>query len=287
MNEQYILYGYRIRNGQITIERKEAKLVHRIFDEIIAGITCCQLAKKFNVENVDTLRNAKQWTHGAIAKIIRNEDYTGIRYYPEIINKKDFKLANEKMKFISKKELNGNHPLYKIVKCAQCGRSYRRYQKGTHYIWCCPTMMCHMEKHGVKEGIDEDSLVQRIINVENKLIGNLNLIEMNQQTVEFRLEPQYRKATHELDRKLRKGTHIDDLLALLQEKTMIEYEGFNVIDYEYKYKKVYDYLYEKSTIKKLDVNFLNDCVKEICVDADEKVIYIQLINNQTIEKRWR
>ena len=81
-----MLYGYRCRNGETVIEKKEAEVVRRIFQMFIAGDSCHIIAKKLNEEGIPSFYG-KTWSNTVISSMLHQEKYIGNRmmqkYYTE------------------------------------------------------------------------------------------------------------------------------------------------------------------------------------------------------------
>lgn len=70
------LWGYDQKNGELTINEKEAKVVRRIFELYIAGYGCRSIRKMLTNEGFLT-RNATEFAETTIKRMIKNEKYKG------------------------------------------------------------------------------------------------------------------------------------------------------------------------------------------------------------------
>lgn len=69
--------GYdRVRDGRLTINPKEAELVHRIFTMYLNTKSMAEVAYQLNIEGVKTKKGGK-WTARAVRNILTNKLYTG------------------------------------------------------------------------------------------------------------------------------------------------------------------------------------------------------------------
>lgn len=73
-------YGYVVENGAVKIDKDQAAIVKRVFDEFIEGRTCYRIAKKLNEEGIKTKSN-KNWTPTTIRRMLDTESYTGFNSY--------------------------------------------------------------------------------------------------------------------------------------------------------------------------------------------------------------
>lgn len=70
------LWGYNQKNGELTINEDEAKVVRRIFELYISGLGCRGIRKKLTEEGILT-RNATEFAETTIKRMIKNEKYKG------------------------------------------------------------------------------------------------------------------------------------------------------------------------------------------------------------------
>ena len=77
----HILYGYKVENGEVVIDEKEAKQIKILFEAYLAGLSLQNSAKKAGIE-----RN-----HGAIGRMLSNKRYLGDHIYPALIGQDVFK----------------------------------------------------------------------------------------------------------------------------------------------------------------------------------------------------
>jgi len=68
-------YGYRKVNGEITIHHSEAQVVRQIFAEYLSGHNTREISEKMN--QLSPSNSSRLWTYKSIARILRNEKYTG------------------------------------------------------------------------------------------------------------------------------------------------------------------------------------------------------------------
>ncbi len=158
------LWGYNQKDGELTINEEEAKVVRRIFELYISGLGCRGIRKKLTEEGYLT-RNATEFAETTIKRMIKNEKYKGtvifnkqhkdfdtkkiIRNPPEewivhenripaIIEPVIWEEANRIMRERSIKAGSDNridqkfgynkskHPLGGKIICSECGKVYYR-----------------------------------------------------------------------------------------------------------------------------------------------------------------
>lgn len=69
-------YGYDIVDGNFVINKKEAKVIKKIFDMYVSGIESGEIAKYLNIKKAPTANGAK-WSRGRIRDYLLNEIYVG------------------------------------------------------------------------------------------------------------------------------------------------------------------------------------------------------------------
>lgn len=80
-NEGHIIssqvpYGYRLINGELIIEKAEANIVKRIFEDYSEGMGYSKIADSLNNQGLLN-RNGKRWVVARIGSILRNDFYIG------------------------------------------------------------------------------------------------------------------------------------------------------------------------------------------------------------------
>lgn len=237
----YVPYGYRWKDGEILVDPAQAKIVKRIFRELLSGKGTEAIAKELNQEQVPTKKGGR-WTSTSIRDIIRNEKYTGDcifqktytdnnfnrhkndghldQYYvPDhheaIISHEDFEAAaalieqraNEKGIKKGNAKYQQRYAFSSKIICSECGNTFRRRIHSSTYgkyaAWVCNT---HLEDTSSCSMlyIRDDDLKLAFITMINKLVYCHKLI----------LKP-YLKALHE-------NTGDASLLNIQQLETLLE-----------------------------------------------------------------
>ncbi len=76
-------YGYRLRNGRLTINEKEAIIIRTIFRLYIDGHSLEDIRRDLNKKKVLT-RTGKEWSKRVLAHILHNPVYAGIMRWDDI-----------------------------------------------------------------------------------------------------------------------------------------------------------------------------------------------------------
>lgn len=160
-------YGYTLINrSTVIINEEEAKVVRMIKDMYLSGMGLQKIAKHLNAHGI-MRRSGKPWNGLAIKYVLTNERYVGdallqkgittfeypprkIRndgsqpqYYvenclPAIFTREERSAILELMKQRGIKGRKvGGHPLSKLLRCSECGHSYRRVVTSNDILWRC------------------------------------------------------------------------------------------------------------------------------------------------------
>lgn len=161
-------YGYTLENGELIVNESEAKVVRRIFDLYLSGVGKQRIANILKEDKVELGSDNKNWSASTIKYILSNERYMGDALlqksyktetlpYKKVINKGEkaqYYLENSNPPIISKEIFeaaqlmqnnrtsnNGKkkptYPLTKKIRCADCGRTYRRMVINSIAYWLC------------------------------------------------------------------------------------------------------------------------------------------------------
>lgn len=160
-------YGFEIVDGKLVVKEDEAAVIHRIFDLYLRGIGKQNIANILNAESVPRRYGQQKWHHTTIDYVIRNERYMGdallqkeyttdtlpfrkkrnhgekMQYYvensnPAIVSREVFQAAQRLQKSrTSTGKREHNSLLSGILRCPDCGSTFRRQMlRGTVY-WMC------------------------------------------------------------------------------------------------------------------------------------------------------
>lgn len=205
-----IVFGYNKKRGDyfnLEINQIEAKTVTGIFDAYVNQQDGAnKIAQRLNREGIRTKRNCR-WSQQAISTVLTNQLYigkvingkesvkdflTGIRIknavseqfvvdkpelaiiHQELFYKAQALLAKRKENFnITKQRQSNKYCFSTMIKCADCGYSFRRIQRNyvNQYIrWCCSGRNAHgVEFCNNHTMVDEAELFTAIKNY----LGNL------------------------------------------------------------------------------------------------------------------
>jgi DNA invertase Pin-like site-specific DNA recombinase len=192
------LYGYRIRQGSIEIDPVQAEVVRGIFRDYIGGFGGGAIAAKLRAEGSPTM-NGGTWNMSRVLQVITQEKYAGnallqkeyvpdhmtkrsVRNkgevemvfaegtHPAIIDPATFDAANairrkRRERFVKTDAPKKPYPFTGILRCAACGKNYKRKTTHSKVSWICGTY----EKLGAavcpSKQIPEDTLITVSVDV--------------------------------------------------------------------------------------------------------------------------
>ena len=159
------LLGYdKDENGNLVINKEQAKIVSRIFKMYLDGESAYEIAKILNSNGVPTY-SKKEWMNSRISSILSNEKYVGdclmqkafvadngrevinrgqrYKYYiknnhPPIVTRRDWERAQK----IKEDRRTKTYKFTGMLKCPYCGASLIRVVHQHRWIsWICATYM--------------------------------------------------------------------------------------------------------------------------------------------------
>ena len=181
------MLGYRLIGDHFEIVEEEASLVRRIFKEYLGGYGINKIAQGLNEEGIPAIRG-EIWHKTTIANILCNYNYTGNlllqktykeshlatmsynnegqlpKYHIEDSHKAIISLdtfmavqmeIERREKPINTKQ---TYPFSGLLKCAKCGKRYRRKVTATGPVWICATYNTRGKKHCPSKQIPESTL---------------------------------------------------------------------------------------------------------------------------------
>ena len=195
ISTNFNMLGYELKNNQITVIPKEAKVVKMIFQDYLNRMGINAIVRKLQDKGIPT-KGGGTWHESTVRKILKNEKYTGNlllqktfisnhitkkqlknkgqlpMYYVEsnhepIIDADTFQKVQDKIKKRAKhnKATNSSkeYAFTQKIKCGLCGKNYRRKisASGTKYekpIWICATFNSYGKKYCPSGRIPEETI---------------------------------------------------------------------------------------------------------------------------------
>ena len=190
------MYGYRLKDGKLTIIPEEAEVVRQIFTDYLSGKSIYAITKWLNTSKIPAVYS-KAWNSSSVVTILKNEKYTGNMilqktYCPDFRIKKQvvnngqvpkYAVAHSHEAIITEEDFakvqqiledNRAHPLILpkdshlftgLIKCGVCGGAYVHRSRGKGQ-YKRPVWICHRYSElgkGVcqSQAIREDILIEK------------------------------------------------------------------------------------------------------------------------------
>ena len=201
--------GYdRGKNGELIVNKKQAKIVKRIFAEFLAGASPYQIAKNLTADHIPTPGGKEIWSGCVVRSILQNEKYKGDAllqkvFTPDFLTKKKVKNTGQVPQYYVK----GDHepiiepeifdlvqrrmsresksssvsPFSGKVKCGCCmsyygSKVWHSNSKYRRIIWQCNGKYKKKDITCTTPNLTEDDLKNAFIAALNKLIAGKNEI---------------------------------------------------------------------------------------------------------------
>jgi DNA invertase Pin-like site-specific DNA recombinase len=109
-----IPYGYDYVNGNLLINKDEAKYVKTIFSLYLRGMSMKKISNELNSKNIPTKHNGK-WGSQTVSLILKNPIYCGYLHWEDYLNQSNHdpiinnKFFNDVQKLITKRNLKTKH----------------------------------------------------------------------------------------------------------------------------------------------------------------------------------
>ena len=184
------MLGYRLVDGEITLIPEEAKIARRIFDLYLDGFGLQKIANTLNDEGYRTIRG-NEWRINGVRKVLFNEKYVGdlclqkffrkdhiskvtvpnVGQLPKYLVTDDHEAIVDRDTFSSvkaeaeKRSLLCSHRqgtpgvFSGKIRCAGCGKNYRRKTTRYNIMWCCATFNTKGKKYCDSKMIPESTLM--------------------------------------------------------------------------------------------------------------------------------
>lgn len=167
------LYGYTIKKGVVSINPAQAEIVREVFRRFNEGETMGSIAADLNERGIKRIRGGL-WSQQRIRDVVTNEKYLGNallqktfvnnhlekkqvknrgelpQYYAEgtheaIIDEATFAVAQERAALMLQAADKRPRPTRSAftgkIRCAKCGKNYKRGKHGDRVFWNCSTYL--------------------------------------------------------------------------------------------------------------------------------------------------
>lgn len=274
-----IPFGYKMENGEITTETREATAVVNIFDEYIAGKSLVEIANMMQIEGVPYHSLEKnQWNRNMVKRILENEKYLGTERYPQLVDKTKFDKANE---IKTKKATNlcivseDMKDIRNMTICSECRKRLFRNQNGT---WDCKTYRCG----GFLHRVTDQMIISAVLNMLNTAIANPSLLETGGEVSIYTPNGNVIRQKNEIDRLLDSpDIDYDRIKTEMIRLAEIRYDCCTYDDLPQKTQYLKEQLAGREQLNELDLELLKRCVEHIEISHFAS-ISLEMINGMKI-----
>ncbi len=196
------IYGYTLKEGQLTPEPEEAVVVKEMFERYAKGEGYRKIANRLNDRGIKKKLTDKLWKDADIKRILGNEKYVGDallqktykkdfkqiknngevpQYYVEnnhepIVDRETYEKVQEIMEKKSRQYKQAPaivSPFSGKIKCKSCDGGYRRKKNNRNtpyekWIWSCSTYIDSGREHCKGHNIREDDLKEHYLSAYNE-----------------------------------------------------------------------------------------------------------------------
>jgi DNA invertase Pin-like site-specific DNA recombinase len=245
------VFGYHLKEGKLTINEDEAKIVRLIFDLYIGGMGVQLVAKELEGRGIASPSGDMRWRHATVRRILKNEKYIGMlkqrklittdylshkrklnegeenyitieNNHAPIVDKEIFdnaqkELARRRNTSLDKSRYSNRYPFSGKIKCAYCNSTFKRVAKKDtdRAFWqCSEAVRFGREKvnsRGQKVGCENKTVYEEFL--KENFLAVLNGVIENKDIVVQELKKYVRKA---IDDSPNMGNEIKEVMAGLE-----------------------------------------------------------------------
>ena len=176
-------FGYKFENGEVHIVEEDAKIVRRIFEDRINGVTSPKIGAALYVEKIPYFSDSLAKAEDKVMTILRNERYFGADGLPPVITEETYQQARSKMRKKRDDKTAEEHRLIKKMSfCAVCGKHMGHNYNGTGVArWHCCTKGCV----NFMPAITEEEYLSAICSILNSIIKSPKLLNIKSILTEY------------------------------------------------------------------------------------------------------
>ncbi len=266
-------FGYKFENGEVHIVEEDAKLVRRIFEDRINGVTSPKIGAALYAEKIPYFSESLDKAEGKVMTILRNERYFGADGLPPVITEETYQQARSKMRKKRDDKTAAEHRLIKKMSfCEVCGTHMGHNYSGSGVPrWCCATKCC-VNRVPV---ITEDMYKNAIDYILNSVVQNPKLLNVRAKLTEY--VPNESIKSHEDRITEMLETQLTDTESILSEIFTLAAERYSCCTFD-----ITPYITAelKGTVKKyepsdtVNTELLQQIADRIVVSADKKISVI-------------
>lgn len=284
-----IPFGYCMKNGVIITEPKEGYAVETIFEEYLNGKSLSEIERRMENEKIRYSENSERWNKNMVKRIIENEKYLGNDTYPQIIDDKTFRFANEKRVQKATRLNLISDDLQEIRKrtyCSECGHRLSRIGGNSKFEhWDCKNPDCYRLEYRMTDQM----IIGAVLNVLNSAIANSSLFESGGEISTYAPTADIVRQQNEINRMTDSPqVDFDRIKAEIIRLAEMKYDCCSYNDSPQKTEELKALLSEYCSdqnheqLDTLDIGLFKSCVSKIWI-SHFCVIEVELINGVKIQ----
>ena len=204
MKKRTMPYGYEIRNGEITVDKKAAKIIEEIFTSYLDGMSFGNIADEMTCRGIDYYDGKTKWNKLMVKRILECRFYLGTDKYPKLISNEQFE--STAMLIAAKYGGYNKDPRATILKkrtfCQECGeRITRDIQSARYHKWYC--------KGCLDTQLREERFYERILSALNSVIRHPELLDEVEPKDTYESDFEVSHKANELNHMLNNSSNID------------------------------------------------------------------------------
>ncbi len=266
-------FGYKFEKGEVHIVEEDAKIVRRIFEDRINGVTSPKIGSALYAEKIPYFSDSLAKAEDKVMTILRNERYFGADGLPPVITEEIYQQARSKMRKKRDDKTAAEHRLIKKMSfCEVCGTHMGHNYSGSGVPrWCCATKDC-VNRVPV---ITEDMYKNAISTVLNSVVRSPKKLNVKATLTEY--EPNESIEAHENKITEMLETQLSETEKVIAEIFALATEQYNCITFD---MTPYITAELKATAKRyepsdtVNTELLQQIADRIVVSANKKISVI-------------
>lgn len=272
-----------MKNGKITVNFKESKVVIKILKEYLNGSSLLQIAKLMESEKIRYSEDSDRWNKNMVKRIIENEKYLGNDKYPQIISEKFFNQANEKRVSKATSVCVISEDLQEIrnhTYCSECGHRLSRIGGNCRSAkWDCRNPDCYRFEYQLTDHM----IIGAVMTVLNTAIANPSLIESDGEVSVYSLTADVIRKQNEISQMTDSAQiDFDRVKSELFKLAEMKYECCTYNDSPQKTANLRSLLESREQLNTLDIGLFKACISRIWI-SHFCTIEVEFINGVHIK----
>ncbi|EAE8422320.1 recombinase [Listeria monocytogenes] len=296
MMQRHMPIGYKMVDGKIHIDKMKEKVVKKIFNAYLSGVSTYGLAKELTAIGFMNANTKPSWNHGSIGKILENTKYLGDDLYPQMIEKEQFEQVQSRRKercqtlgrTAQPNSMLNQYTFSGKIGCGECGEIYRKYvehsgKNSERSNWKCKKYIYKNRVQCRCGVITDEQIKEAFISAANYIISKMYILDRKPKAASPPVNPEFKKLDQRVKEIESDGRYSSkELSGLIFTRAMAFYNTAEIKDYEHTTEKMKQVFSQREQLKEFDDNLFSTVVKHLTVYADRRLTF-EFINGLTID----